>query len=532
MESNLTPEAIPVSPNSPAVETEAISHLSTWLWQPNLIVFVSSACIMILELVAGRIVAPYVGVSLYTWTSIIGVVLAGISLGNYLGGWLADRWASLPFLGGLFLVAGLTSLGILSVDSLDGLLPGGGSIVIKILILTTILFFVPSLILGTVSPVVAKLTVRDLAKTGMTVGKIYAAGTAGSILGTFVTGFFLISWFGTHTIVWSVAVLLMAMGLLFIWANRWLPLALVVLVIAGGSGLAFQNGWLHGPCLRETNYFCIKVKEQEVDGAPVRILVLDRLVHSHSSLDDPTKLVYGYEKMYAEVTAFQADRQPEPLRALFIGGGGYTFPRYMSVLYPDSVVHVIEIDPGVTEVAYDYLGISPEMDIVSFNQDARLFLEGEPTQTYDLIMGDAFNDFSVPYHLTTKEFNERVRAWLDEDGLYVVNMIDGVRRDFLRAYTHTLSQTFPHVYLAPAIRSWRQSPRTTFVLIAANIPLDVDSFKNYDGGDGVAFVDSQLLSPTEVEAVLSAGEVVLLTDQYAPVDQMLAPVVRGETLEE
>jgi predicted membrane-bound spermidine synthase len=85
-------------------QVKTASLLHTWLWQPNLIVFVSSGCIMILELVAGRIVAPYVGVSLYTWTSIIGVVLAGISLGNYLGGRLADRWASLPLLGGIFLL--------------------------------------------------------------------------------------------------------------------------------------------------------------------------------------------------------------------------------------------------------------------------------------------------------------------------------------------------------------------------------------------------------------------------------------------
>ena len=98
------------------LDAEGVTSWRRWLWQPNLIVFISSACIMILELVAGRIVAPYVGVSLYTWTSIIGVVLAGISLGNYLGGLLADRWASLRFLGGIFLLGGLSSLSVLFVD--------------------------------------------------------------------------------------------------------------------------------------------------------------------------------------------------------------------------------------------------------------------------------------------------------------------------------------------------------------------------------------------------------------------------------
>ncbi|MBN1217644.1 MAG: fused MFS/spermidine synthase [Anaerolineae bacterium] len=500
------------------------SPLQTWLWQPNLIVFISSACIMILELVAGRIVAPYVGISLYTWTSIIGIVLAGISLGNYLGGRLADHWASLRFLGGIFLLAGLSCFGILAADQLSKLTPNDWSIIVNILILTTLLFFLPCVILGMVSPVVVKLAVRDLAKTGSTVGKIYAAGTVGSIVGTFATGFILISWFGTFPIVWGVAVVLLVMGLLFVLTHRWPLLLGLVLLLAGASLLIFNLDWLRGPCLRETNYFCIKVREEERDGETVRVLILDRLVHSYTSLDDPTKLVYDYEQMYAEVTAYQAQQQDQ-LRALFIGGGGYTFPRYMAAVYPGSRIDVIEIDPGVTQVAYDLLGLRPEMGIVTYNQDARLFLAGKPTTTYNLIMGDAFNDFSVPYHLTTQEFNERVRAWLAADGLYVVNIIDGVRGDFLRAYVHTLRQTFAHVYLAPTSTSWREVSRSTFVIIAGDTSLDLTTLEGEDN----RLLARHMLSPDELETVLAEGQVVLLTDQYAPVDQMLAPVFRGET---
>ena len=148
---------------------------------------------MILELVAGRIIAPYMGVSLYTWTSVIGVVLAGISLGNFLGGRLADRHASPRLLGGMFLLGGLSSFGILAVDAVGGLSSLDWHIVAKILTLTTALFFVPCIILGTISPIVAKLAVRDLARTGRTVGQIYAVGAAGSIVGTFATGLILIS---------------------------------------------------------------------------------------------------------------------------------------------------------------------------------------------------------------------------------------------------------------------------------------------------------------------------------------------------
>jgi spermidine synthase len=528
MESELsTTETFRATPDQRVAKAETGSRLHTWLWRPNLIVFVSSACIMILELVAGRIVAPYVGVSLYTWTSIIGIVLAGISLGNYLGGQLADRWASLRFLGGIFLVGGLSCFGILAADRVSGLIPNDWSIVVNILIFTTILFFLPCVILGTVSPVVAKLAVQDLTRTGSTVGKIYAAGAAGSIVGTFATGFILISWFGTYLIVWGVAVLLLTMGLLFALDSRWKLMLAPAVVIAGGSTLIFNQGWLHSTCARETNYFCIKVHEEEKDGDTVRVLILDRLVHSYTSLNDPTKLVYGYEKMYAEVTAYQAQRS-DHLRALFIGGGGYTFPHYIEAVYPGSDVHVIEIDPGVTQVAHDLLGLSPDTNVVTYNQDARMFLAQEPGETYNLIMGDAFNDFSVPYHLTTKEFDDRVQAWLADDGLYVVNIIDGVRGDFLRAYTYTLRQTFDYVYLAPTIDSWRESPRSTFVLVATDTPLDVAAFEMIDAGDGDPLFAHQLLKEGELDALLAEGRVVMLTDQYAPVDQMLAPVVRGE----
>ncbi len=490
-------------------------------WPPTLITFISSACGMTLELVASRLIAPYVGVSLYTWTSVIGVVLAGMSVGNYLGGKLADRWASRYLLGGAFTLAGLSSFGALAVDNLAKQLPADWSIIVQILLLTAGLFLIPSLVLGTISPILVKLAVRDLAKTGSVVGRIYAAGTVGSIAGTFATGFWLISWFGTHTIIWTVGIVLVALGAALILGKRWPAMAAVALALGAGSWFASDQGWLQSICDRETNYFCIRVVEQTRDGDPVRALVLDRMVHSHSSLDDPTKLVYDYERMYAEITAHRAD-QDDHLRALFIGGGGYTFPRYMEAVYPGSDVDVIEIDPEVTEVAYEKLGVSRDAKITSFNEDARIVLSREPAETYDLIYGDAFNDFSVPYHLTTHEFNQRVRAWLAEDGLYVINMIDGAQARFLRAFVQTLRQTFPFVYVAPTDAQWQQLSRNTFVLIASGQPVPVEEI----GASGERRFTSRLLSDQELDELLAKDKIVLLTDRYAPVDQMLAPVFR------
>jgi spermidine synthase len=498
-----------------------------WTWQPYAIVFISSACIMILELVAGRIVAPYVGVSLYTWTSIIGIVLAGISLGNYIGGRLADRWGSLRLLGLLFLLSGLTSFGVLAVDLVGTRLPGDWPVILEILVLVMVLFFVPCLILGTISPVVAKLAVRDLAKTGTTVGKIYAAGTVGSIVGTFATGFVLIAWFGTTTIVWGVALVLLGMALLFFWAGRWQAMVAAGLIVVFGLAGAQTVGWLSSRCTMETNYFCIKVRADEHNGKPMRVLVLDRLVHSYSSLEDPTQLVYGYEQLYAQLTRYWTQRGGDP-RALFIGGGGYTFPRYMEAVYPGSEIDVIEIDPGVTQVAYDLLGLDRDTAIRSFNEDARLFLQREPDRGYDLIMGDAFNDFSVPYHLTTLEFNQRVRAWLDDEGLYLVNIIDGPRADFVRSYTHTLRQTFEYVYLAPTQSGWRETPRSTFVVIASDTPLSKARLARSRAVGVSRNLEGLMLSDAELDALLAEGRVVTLTDRYAPVDQMLAPAFRDE----
>jgi spermidine synthase len=495
-----------------------------WRPPPPVTVFVSSACIMTLELVAGRIIAPYAGVSLFTWTSVIGVVLAGISLGNYLGGRWADRWASPHLLGILLSLSSLAALSILSVDVLqrfsyiESVTVRDLPLIAGLVLLVVLLFLVPCVLLGTVSPIVAKLAVRDLNTTGSTVGMIYAAGSVGSIVGTFATGFTLISWVGTHAVVWGVAVVLLILAIPYLPGRyrRWFVPAMLVLVTA--SALAFGQGWLRGPCTRETDYFCIQVRDDEYQGQPVRLLYLDRLLHSYTSPQDPTKLVYEYEQLYAQATAYQAQRKNH-LRALFIGGGGYTFPRYMEALYPSSDIDVIEIDPGVTQVAHDMLGLSRDTQVVTYNEDARMFLQQEPDSHYDLILGDAFNDFSVPYHLTTKEFNDRVHAWLADDGLYVVNIIDGPWGRFLRAYIHTLRQTFRYVHPVFSIESWRHSPRSTIVIIASDTPLDRASVQAT-----APRLAEQLLTEDQVDVLLAEGRVVTLTDRYAPVDQLLIPV--------
>ncbi|MDP2727294.1 MAG: fused MFS/spermidine synthase, partial [Dehalococcoidia bacterium] len=428
--------------------------MRTRLWKANFIVFISSTCTLVIELVAGRIMAPYVGVSLYTWTSIIGVVLAGISLGNFVGGRLADRRASPAVLGILFFAGGLATLGILIATAwvTAAPMPTGFSLVTKIVVFTTVIFFLPCFILGMVSPVVVKLTLKDLGEAGNVVGMIYAFGAAGSILGTFLTGFLLISSLGTRSIIWLVALVLIVMGLVFgefwkIWQRQRASLA-GLMILAYGLPFMMAREQFKAPCIVESDYYCINVFDTKIDnGTPVRALVLDHLIHSYSSLEDPKILGYGYERIYEEVTQY-VSQSKTGLRALFIGGGGYTYPRYLEAVYPDSTVDVVEIDPSVTSVAYQWLGLAPDTRIHTVNEDARLFFNGTPHEKYDFAFGDAFNDLSVPYHLTTREFDALVKGQLKDDGIYMVNIIDKYQGgQFIGAFLKTVKEVFPYVYL-------------------------------------------------------------------------------------
>lgn len=499
-------------------------------WQAIIVVFVASACTLVIELIAGRMLAPYVGVNLYTWTSIIGVVLAGISLGNYAGGRLADRYASRHLLGLQFFAAALSALSILPL--LTFMVAAGGSwkanIALKVVTYVAVIFFLPGFVMGTISPVVVKLSLHDLQRTGKTVGLLYAWSTLGSILGTFLTGFYLISTFGTRVIVFGVAGVLALTGLLFgglrpgARPGSAAVQAVMLLMVGGLSVYLLERNYDESPFYRETNYFTINIIERELgNGRSGLALVLDHLIHSFSDPADPTHLEYGYEKVYSEVTKLKAQTHPD-MRAFFIGGGGFTYQRYIEATYPASTIHVAEIDPAVTEVAFERFGVPPDTRIVTYNEDARLFFnEQRFDRPYDIIFGDAFNDLSVPYHLTTAEFDRYIYDALAPDGLYVVNIIDNYQTgEFLRAYMNTLRLHFPHVYLMGLGEAWRFRQQSTFIVVAAKQPLDLDALRSV-GGQSPA---TAVLPQSELDAYLASGRRIILTDDYVPVDQLLAPL--------
>jgi predicted membrane-bound spermidine synthase len=512
-----------------------------------IVAFTASFCTLVIELVAGRVLAPYVGVSLYTWTSIIGVVLAGISGGAYAGGWLADRRPVPSTLGLLLLAAGFASILIAPATNLlasdDGLLTSLGiatTLLQRVVLLSFVLFFLPAFFLGMISPVAVKLAVKDVATAGSVVGKIYALSTLGSILGTFVTGFWLVARFGTRTTLVGVGVTLIAAALLFGGLFGKVGRALAVLLLAGGA--AYAGLWpgalppphqdpLHPPAgsgiihYEESQYYTIQVDRTIRDdtGAPLHALHLDHLVHSYADLDDPSYLEYGYLRTFNDVIDWRAKEGPV-FRLLFIGGGGYTLPRLVDAKHPSAQVDVVEIDPAVTRVARRFFGVGRDAAIRTVNEDARWFAMRRDTGPYDIIFIDAFNDLSVPYHLTTRELTARLKELMTYDGALVVNLIDDYNKGrFLASYVRTLQSVFGERNVAVLMDDEEDmdSSRSTFVVIASRNLAAI-----------TAETAAWLLPHDRLQRYLVNRKAIVLTDDFSPVDNMLATLFTERFVDE
>lgn len=498
----------------------------------GLIVFFTSAAVLVLEILAGRLLAPYVGVTLETYTGIIGTVLAGIALGAWYGGRLADRVDPHRLLGPLVVGGGVLALFTIPIVTFFGeAVPGGGPLPILLLSFTG--FFAPAAVLSAVTPTVIKIQLHDLAVTGQVVGRLSALGTAGAILGTFVTGFLLVATLPTRPIIVSVGILLVIAGLYLWWwlsprgagsegsraegMGRQRPGTLVVLGL-----LAAALSWAApSPCEEESVYYCARV---EVDPARAtgRILVLDGLWHSYVDLEDPTYLGFGYTKIFADVlsTVAPATAAPagEPLDALHIGGGGFTMPRYLRAVRPGSRSLVLEIDPALVRIARDELGLVTEPDLEVRVGDGRLGVRDLAPASFDVVIGDAFSGLAVPWHLTTIEFIEQIRAAMQPDGIYLLNVIDAPPLGFARAEAATLRAAFAHVaVIAP--RSRLEGPGAgNFVLVASDQPLAVAeiaaALAERTGGD-------TLWVGEDFDRFVGDGMV--LRDDHAPVDQLLTP---------
>ncbi|HET7720876.1 MAG TPA: fused MFS/spermidine synthase, partial [Acidimicrobiales bacterium] len=406
-------------------------------------VFLTSGAVLILEILALRLLAPYVGVTIETYTATIATVLAGISLGTWLGGRAADRIEPRRLLGPLLVVGG--ALALLSVPLVRQFGGGGGGSVVG---LSLVGFFAPAAVLSAVTPTVVKLQLRDLGATGRVVGRLSALGTAGAIIGTYLAGFVLVEAVATSTSILAVGGALMVAGVaLWLWLGRGGVPAGVVAVARGvlAGTVAVRSA---GPCHVETVYHCARVVADEARPGG-RLLLLDTLRHSYVDLDDPTHLEFAYARVFADVIATVAPAGP--LRALHVGGGGFTLPGYLRAVRPGSLSTVLEIDPGLVRLSRDRLGLVTGPDLDVHVGDARLLLDTVAVGRYDVVLGDAFGGLAVPWHLTTQEFLEAVRARLGAGGVYLMNLIDYPPMRFARSEAATLGLMFDSVaVIAPA----------------------------------------------------------------------------------
>ena len=481
-------------------------------WLAIALVVGTSAAILVLEILAGRLLAPYVGVSLETYTGIIGTVLAGIAVGAWLGGIAADRVDPRRLIPALLVIGG--ALAIATVPTVRALGSTGGSASVGGTLALTAIGFLPSAtVLSAVPPAVVKLQLRDLGSTGATVGRLSAYGTAGAIVATFLTGFVLVAIAAVTTIIISVGVVLVVSGLA-LWLAFPRPLresartemlsvsAVAVVALAAATALG-------SACDSETAYYCVSIDVDD-ELASGRILVLDDLRHSYVDLADPTHLDFWYTRRLTEAIDIvgPTDRD-EPLRVVHIGGGALTVPTWTQTTRPGSEQTVFEIDDELIDLVVDEFdrstGPGTGLDVIA--GDARLSLVDVPDASVDVVIGDAFGRRPVPCHLATQEFVNEVVRTLRPGGVYALNVIDGARLDFLRAETATVASIFPYVEVVLGA-SAAEGRLGNSVIVASGSPIDRSRF-DPEGGRLVE----------DLGAFTGGADV--LTDDFAPVDQLL-----------
>ncbi len=478
------------------------------------LVFGTSAAVLVVELVALRLLAPYLGLTLETNTLVIGVALTAIAVGSWLGGRAADATDPRRLLGPALGVSGaVVALTPATVRSAAEVAPSGFVLVA----LATIL--VPGALLSAVTPIVTKLRLTTLEETGTVVGRLSGIGTGGAIVGTVLTGFVLVSRVPVGTIMVGLGVLLLVTAVLVDLRVRgrsgWSRGARVgagAAVVAGGLGVVVAPGG----CDVETTYHCARVVEDPAD-PDGRTLVLDGLRHSYVDLGDPTRLDFEYVRALAAV-ADASFPEGEPIVAQHLGAGGVTLPRYLAVDRPGTRSVVSEIDAGVVEVDRDRLALETGPDLEVRVEDARLGLLAVEEDSRDLVVGDAFGGVSVPWHLATVEMMTEVDRVLVDDGVYAANLIDHAPLSFARAEVATLAEVFDHVALLGPEDVLDASGGGNMVVVASDTPM---SLAELAAGLDERSTRWSVLSGDPLRSWV--GDAAVLTDDYAPVDQLLTP---------
>jgi spermidine synthase len=431
------------------------------------LVFVSGMASLGVEFGAARLLAPYFGTSLYVWGVLIGLVLIYLSIGYVIGGRVADRRPSPDLLFQLTAWAGLW-IGLIPLiaypillQSQQGFAELSVGLVLGTLLAVVLLFAVPVILLGCVSPFAIRLLLKDVDSGGNTAGAVYALSTAGSILGTFLPVFWMIPTFGTRPtlIIFSVGLLGLSVAGLWprtlagLWPRRWVFAAFLVIVLLGA--LFLPHG-IKPPEVgrllyeKDSAYHYIQVVQ---DGSRTE-LILNEGQAIHSIYDSESLLTGGPWDYFMLGSYFRPAQptEPRPQRVAILGLAGGTSARQLTAAYGQSVeITGIEIDPDILDVAHRYFHLD-EPNVHPVVQDARYWLATERGR-YDVVAMDAYRQPYIPFHLTTREFFQLARDRLNPGGTVVVNAgRAGSDYRLVDALASTMAAVFPNVYLVDVDR--------------------------------------------------------------------------------
>jgi spermidine synthase len=426
------------------------------------LVFFSGMASLGVEFGASRLLAPYFGTSLYVWGVLIGLVLIYLSIGYVIGGRLADRRPSADVLFQLTAWAGLW-IGLIPLisypillQSQQGFATVSVGLVLGTLLAVVLLFAVPVVLLGCVSPFAIRLLLTDVRSGGNTAGAVYALSTAGSILGTFLPVFWMIPTLGTRTTlsVFSVGLLLLSVAGLWprtltgLWPRRWVFAAFLVIVLLGAFLLPHGIKPPEvGTLLYEKDSAYHYIQVVQVGSKTELVLNEGQAIHS---IYDPTSLVTGGPWDYFMLGEYFRPAQAQEVRAhrvAILGLAGGTTARQLTAAYGTSVdITGVEIDPAIVDVAHRYFHLD-EPNVHPVVQDARYWLATQRGR-YDLIAMDAYRQPYIPFHLTTREFFQLAADHLAPGGSVVVNA-GRTATDYrlVDALASTMASVYPSVFL-------------------------------------------------------------------------------------
>jgi spermidine synthase len=485
----------------------------------ELTVFVCGAVVMVYEIIGSRIVSPFIGTSTYVWTSLIGVILASLSLGYWLGGKLADRRPEVKILAFVVFVAGgLVSMTILIKDVvLAAVASTPTGLELKSVFAAILLFAPASVALGFVTPLAIRLKMTAVKDSGSTVGRLYALSTIGSIAGTFAAGFILVPFVGsTRTLYLIAGVLFLISILLAPFAFSRTTLSVLIVFALGIMGNELTNFYqLHTVGLRDvdTEYSRVQIFQatDSRTGRPMRAMMTDPyFVQSVIYLDG--------EDLFARYTHFYhllRHLRPGFQKSLMIGGAGYSFPQDYLRNYPHATIDVVEIDSAMTDIAREHFRLQENPRLRIFHDDGRVFLNRSESGVYDAVLMDAFGSlFSVPHHLTTVEAVRQIDRLLDPDGVVIFNMgsaLTGESSRFLRAELATYRSVFPLVYVFKVNSDSTDERTQNVMIVACKTACSVGSQATTDDPE-----ISRLLSHRYADDI--PLDVPILTDDLSPVE--------------